>query len=330
MTAKPTQAGPERTLSAALLLVAGSTVFLDYWAYSRSFYAQPGIWSSTLQGTTAAPEQYRIGVLKTADWMTLHTPLAMRHALALIDFVALVLAGFVLRALLLRSRAWRDAGPAARWAGAAALVALMEYALAWLTWYQRPETLTIAALLALTAWLAAWGKNRLLCAVAQVGLAVLLGTVRADAAVAMHLGLLLACLWPAGESLALGRRVQAAASGLSLLAAGGVQAYLMRVVYPQATYGSTPRFQLLLNLRAPLRLLPFALFVAPFAWALWQWGRGRFIPSTLQRGVLIASLLFTALWITMGKADEVRIFLPFALLLAPMTAEMLMDRVAAG
>ena len=149
MTSAPS---PRRTLTVFLLLAAFSTVFLDYWSYSRSFHAEPDIWASTLRGTTAAPEQYRVGVLKTAEFLTLHTPLAMRHALALIDLVALLIAMFVLRSLLTRSTTWRSASVAAQWFGAAAFVALLEYSLLWLTWYQRPETLSIAALLALSLW----------------------------------------------------------------------------------------------------------------------------------------------------------------------------------
>lgn len=325
MSADAKQAAPERMLSSALLLVSGSAIFLDYWQYSREWHAEPEIWSSTLRGLTAAPQQYRIGVLKAAEWLTLHTPLAMRHALALFDFVALLVAAFVLRALLMRSRAWQNAGVAPRWVGAVAFVALLQYALAWLTWYDRPETLTIAAMLALTVWLANSAGNKLLCAVAQVLLALALGTIRADAAVALHAGLLLVCLTTGGQGLALGRRLQAVASALSVAAAVSVQAYIICVLYPQATYGDTPRFQSLMNVTQPLRIVPFLLFVAPLVWVLLQWMRGRFLPSALQRAVLVASVLFAVLWGVMGKIDEVRIFLPFAVLIAPIVAAMLMD-----
>jgi len=37
--------------------------------------------------------------------------------------------------------------------------------------------------------------------------------------------------------------------------------------------------------------------------------------------------VYAVLWCTIGKIDEVRIFLPFALALAPLTAEMATLRV---
>src|SRR3978361_2015822 len=121
MMDEPLKAGrPRRTLSVMLVLVALSTIFLDYWEYSKSFHIDPNIWASTLRGQSDAPAQYRIGVLKVAEFMTRHSPLAVRHALTVIDLFALLIAGFVLRALLVRSAAWRAASVATRWFGAAA------------------------------------------------------------------------------------------------------------------------------------------------------------------------------------------------------------------
>lgn len=325
MAAETKQSGPERMLSAVLLLVSGSTVFLDYWEYSREFHAEPQIWDSTLHGLTAAPQQYRIGLLKSAEWLTLHSPLAMRHALALFDLLAILIAGFTLRSLLVRSATWQRASIAARWLGAAVLVFLLEYAVQWLEWYQRPETLTIAAMLAVTVWLASGAvRNALFAAGAQLLLAFALGTIRADAAVMLHLGVLLTCL--KRRDLGLGRGVQAATSALAIAAAAGVQAYIMRVLYPHATYGTTKPVQLLLNVQDHLRIVPFVLFLAPFVWALVQWARKRFALTAAQQGVLLGSLLFALAWCVLGKIDEVRIFLPFAFLQSTIVAEMLMER----
>jgi len=42
--------------------------------------------------------------------------------------------------------------------------------------------------------------------------------------------------------------------------------------------------------------------------------------------VLVGAGIYMGLWVTMGKVDEVRIFLPLALGLAPLTAQMVMLR----
>jgi hypothetical protein len=325
---------PRRTLSALLILAAVSTVFLDYWEYSRSFHADPGIWSSILNGTASAPAQYRIGVLKAAEFFTLHTPLAMRHALALIDLAALLIASFVLRSLLTRSNTWRSASLAAQWFGAAAFILLLEYSLAWLTWYQRPETLTIAALLALSLWLSTYRlpiagvTGNLLTALCLVALAILLGFIRADVAITFNLGIALVCLTRMAKNFSLPRWTQFSANLTAAIAAAAVQFYLMRIAYPHATYGSTPVSQITLNITDHIRVVPFALFLAPTIWLAVQIARRRFTPSTAQAGLLVASAMFICLWYAVGKIDEVRIFLPFAFALAPLTVEAAMRNIA--
>jgi hypothetical protein len=334
-TSPMTTQSPRRTLSVLLVLVSISTIFLDYWEYSKSFHMDPDIWASTLRGDNAAPTQYRIGVLKAAEFLTRHTPLAIRHALTVIDFVLLLVAVFVLRALLMRSSAWRSAGVAAQWFGAAAFVVLVQYSLLWLTWYQRPETITIAALLALSLWLCTYrlpiagAAGSILSALCLVALGVLQGLTRADVGVTFHLGVAAICLTRVGKNFPLARWAQFSASLVAAAAAAGMQFYIMRVLYPRANYGTTPMFQLLLNYTDHIRIVPFTLFVIPSVWAAVQVARRCFSPSPAQAGLLLAAAIFICMWAVLGKIDEVRIFLPFALALAPLTVEAAMARIAA-
>ena len=327
---------PRRTLSVFLVLGALSSIFLDYWEYSRSFHSDPDIWASALRGASDAPAQYRIGVLKAAEFVTHHSPLQIRHALTVFDLVSLLIAMFVLRDLLMRSSTWRVAEPAVRWFGAAAFVVLLGYSLQWLTWYQRPETLTIAALVALSMWLS---TNRLpipgvggnlVTAFALIVLGLLQGVTRADVGVTFHLGVALVCLTPLGSSFALPRWLQCLASLGAAGVAGGAQFYIMHFVYPHATYGTTPRFQLLLNYTDHIRMVPFALFLIPSVWLAIQVFRRRFMPQPAQAGLLVGAAMFLILWCVLGKVDEVRIFLPFAFALAPMTVEAAMARISLG
>jgi len=329
---KPT-ASPRRTLSIFILLAALSSVFLDYWEYSRSFHADPDIWASTLRGVAPAPAQYRVGVLKAAEFLTLHTPLAMRHALTLIDFAALLIAAFTLRALLLRSATWRSVSAAAQWFAAAAFLLLFEYSLQWLTWYQRPETLTIAALLALSLWLSTvrlpGPAGTLLTVAGIIALGILQGFTRADVGVVFHLSVALVCLFSKRtQPAALPRWIPFFASLVAATCAAAVQLYLMRIVYPHATYGSTPVYQLALNLTDHIRIVPFALFLAPTIWLVMQIARHRFRPQPAQTGLLLASAIFVGMWCVLGRIDEVRIFLPFALALTPLTVEAATSRIA--
>ena len=161
--------------------------------------------------------------------------------------------------------------------------------------------------------------------VGLVGLSVGLAAFRADLAVAVNLGVLVWVLWRPGPGLSVGRAVAGATSAAGLLLAGGMQLWLMRVAYPQASYGRVKLWQLLPNLRHATRWPPLLLFGLPLAWLAWQVARRR---APAEDGVgmamLVAAAIYAGMWVTVGKVDEVRIFLPMALALGPLMAELAM------
>jgi hypothetical protein len=165
--------------------------------------------------------------------------------------------------------------------------------------------------------------------VAVVGflvLAVVQGFVRADAAFALHMGVLLVCLTPAGRGFALSRGMQAATSVIAVVVTLGIQYELMKRLYPQANYGNTPMLQLFLNLKAPVGYLPFFVFLVPVAWTGLMLVRRGYYTDSAGLGMFTAALTFLGMWVTVGRIREVRIFMPFALALAPLTVELAMQR----
>ena len=267
--------GPKRVVSVLLSLIVLSAGFLDYWSYSQTFYREPGVWMDVVSGTAHAPGQYRIGVIDTAYFLARHTHLGLRHTLALLDVMAGLIAVFTLFAVLRRSPVYRRASQrrasqAAEWFGATSFVVLVQFYLAWLLWYQKPETLPTAAMLSLALLLLTVRLGGKLGAIVPVVglllLAVAQGFVRADAAFALHVGILVVCLTPAGRGFALPRWLQAGTSLVAVVLAVGIQYWLMRGLYPQANYGNTPVLQLFLNLRSAEKFVPFLLFLAPFVW----------------------------------------------------------------
>lgn len=144
---------PNKVARVLLAFVIGSTIFADYWEYSKAYHGNPDWYLDVLRGTASAPQQYRIGVARLAGLLVRFGHLGMRHALALIDLAGAVVAVYLLYSLFERSAAYRAAGVAARWFGAASFVLLVQYYFFWLTWYQKPETLASAATLAATLWL---------------------------------------------------------------------------------------------------------------------------------------------------------------------------------
>src|SRR5262249_2197902 len=155
---------------------------------------------------------------------------------------------------------------AGEWFGAVSFVVLVQYYLAWVLWYQKPETLPSAAMLAL-ALLLLTGRlplpEELFGTARVIGLLLLTAAqafVRSDVAFALDVGILLVCLTPAGRGFALPRWLQAGTSMAGVVLAIGVQYWLMKRVYPQANYGKTQVLQLLLNLKSLKNFIPFFLF----------------------------------------------------------------------
>jgi hypothetical protein len=103
----------------------------------------------------------------------------------------------------------------------------------------------------------------------------------------------------------------------------------MKRVYPQATYGDTQVVQLFFNLKSPSAYAPFLLFLLPSAWTAAMLRGRRYQVESWGVAMVTAAVLFLGMWVVVGKIAEVRIFLPFALALAPLTAELAMQRFVA-
>ena len=87
---------PSKVARLLLALVVCSTIFADYWEYSRAYHATPDIWMDVARGTAAAPQQYRIGVVWAAGLLSRHGHMGLRHAFTLIDFLSVSVAVFLL------------------------------------------------------------------------------------------------------------------------------------------------------------------------------------------------------------------------------------------
>jgi hypothetical protein len=333
---KPTMQGPKRVVSVLLSTIVLSTGYLDYWAYSQAFYKEPNIWMDVVSGTGSAPSQYRIGVIDTAYFLARHLHVGMRHTLALLDVISGMIAVFALFLVLQRSVVYRKASVATQWFGAASFIILVQFYLAWLLWYQRPETLPTAAILALALLLLTAkspvpeGGGTVGTVIGLLLLAVAQGFVRADVAFALHVGILLVCLTGAGKGFALPRGVQAGTSLVAILLVLGIQYDLMKRVYPQANYGDTQVVQLFFNLKSPSAYAPFLLFMLPTGWTMAMLRRRWYQAESAGIGMFTAAVIFLGMWVVVGKIAEVRIFLPFALALAPLTAELAMQRFLSG
>jgi hypothetical protein len=333
MTNRTKSAGPETTARTLLVAMMAGVCYLDFFAYRAQGWADPAKLpqlTARLRGVADAPDQYRMGVLWLAQWLAVHLHVAMTMSLAVLDGVCGTVAVLVLYRVLVRTEVYAQASAAERWFGSAAFVLLMLWWLAWLLWLQKPETLPAAVIVAvmLRLWQPApmSQKRDMEHPVLLVVLSVLLATFRADVACLLNAGVLLFAVTRPEARLALRFPAAVATSLLGMALAGGVQLWLVRVAYPQAGYGLVKFCQLWPNLKHGTRWPPFAVFLLPLAWMSVQVWR-RVAGDAAGLALLCGAGLYAVLWFTIGKIDEVRIFLPFALALGPLTAQVAMLRV---
>lgn len=323
---------PHKVARVLLAFVVYSTIFLDRWEYSKAYQGNPDSWMDVIRGTAVAPQQYRIGVERVADLLQRHGHLALRHGFVLIDAFSAVVAVYLLFSLFTRTEVYCAASETERWFGAAAFVFLTQYYFAWIAWYQRPETLASMAVLTATLWLLSVrlplpkSASVVAASVAMLALAGIQGFIRPDVIFAIHLGILLACLTGAGNGFSMPRGAQVVTSALAVLISGGVQYYLMHVMYPHASYGTTPVIEMVLNITQPVRWVPFVPFMLPTAWLMIALVRRRARADAPGLALAIGSAIYAAMWFVVGCVDEVRIFLPYALALIPLTCACAMQR----
>ena len=110
-----------------------------------------------------------------------------------------------------------------------------------------------------------------------------------------------------------------------LATSAGIELWLMRIVFPEARYGATPVIQFVHNLIELRGYIPFLLFTAPFFWTLHHAYKNRSALTLNTHAMLLSATAFLAIWSVVGVLGEVRIFLPYALALAPLTATLFMQ-----
>jgi hypothetical protein len=322
----------------AVVVLSGGYSFLDYWNYSRMWHGDPREWADLLAGQGIAPAQYRIGVLKLAAWLGHLSHMELRHAFAFIDFVCVAVSLVSILVLLARSSLFRTGERLQQWALSLLCLGLFTGYLYWTFWFQKPETIPTLAFLALSALLAASERTpKWLVAAALLLLALLQATVRADVAVAFHLGMLLAAMLPGpsntprsiGLPLRLGRAGQAIISGMAIVGAGAVQYGIVHGLYPHAQRNADA-IQIVSNLQSSMGYLAIVLSLTGWWVTLWLAGRRWRRLDAWTRGLLLGSVAHFAMFYAMGMAEEVRIFLPFAMVVLPITAALFCEAFMLG
>lgn len=321
----------------AMCFVFACFAFQSYWMYSLESHEAPGLWDVMLSGHGTAPGQYRIGVMFTAHFLSnlSHGHLAMRHTLGLLDAFFLAIALSTVLFLLRESQYYLDADYLRRCAMQILGFALLLYFMAWLSWFHMPETLGNFACLAVAAALLS-GRWKLPRPVTAAGLLLVTGflaTIRADSGLSLNAGILALALLPGRKLLVLGRTLQVAVGVLGIALVLGIEFYIKHVMYPHNPY-STDVVQIFNNLRSPAQLFCMIIALAPWFLSVWLARRHWYRLEGWQSILVVASLFEFCLYMTVAMVEEVRVFLPYPLVLVPtmvglMTHELLGEPDAA-
>jgi len=68
-------------------------------------------------------------------------------------------------------------------------------------------------------------------------------------------------------------------------------------------------------------IVAFVLFMIPCGWLAARVVRTRELPDAANLGVLFGAGVYFVMWFAVGRIEEVRIFLPYAVALIPLTVE---------
>ena len=284
-----------------------------------------------LSGTDHAPNQYRVALPYLARAVSSLTHTSKYYVLySISDFLCALGACWIYYRLLRGAAVMQRLGSSEGLVVVAFLLAAVAYPFAWVTSFQRPETLPTALYLALMCLVICQVRTLPMMLASASLLTLWQGFVRSDVPATFGVAVMLVCWTSASKKLFGSKRRAAAFGAVSAGLAIAVQFVLQHYLFPHATYPpDTKLVQLLFNLHArplatfSIAILPYGLIVAG-AIACWKQLDG------LDQLLIVASLAYLPLWFTVGVALEVRIFVPYLLALTPTAAKLIVLRLKMG
>jgi hypothetical protein len=311
-------------------LIIATYSFLSYWYYSQEFHLTPQNWTTMLAGKAEAPAQYRIGGLFLADFISrlLRGHLAIRHILGLLDGIYLTVGIIVLFTLLRNNPRYQAMSSGARVATEFLAIGLILYYLSWTFWYHKMDTLANFACLSMGAVIVA-GKSKMrgpLAVAVMMLVSGFLATHRAESGMALNAGIVAVALLPGTRVYPLGRITQLTAGVAGLATDLGVEFYITHVMFPNARFGVST-FQLIDNLRQPESIFVVLVALAPWFVAVWlalqQWRA----LEVWEAALLVAAFVEFGAFVVVAMMDEVRLFLPYPMVLVPLSAVFLVSQL---
>lgn len=320
-------AGTRRERNFVLLFLGLASLVLAHFVYVAWFNyaafapaADPK--HDLFAGTDYAPNQYRLAMPYLAAFFD-HVFHVTRNAatFAIFDFLAAYGAMYLLYLRLVGGQWVAGIDHRSRLLVVGFFLAALQFPLAWVVAWQRPETLPTAAYVAGCLLLISRFKEQSWGWIAFFVLTLWQSFVRTDVPVVLGIAMILVGLFSRSQGMQR-RRWKLAGCGVVVFGiASATQVYLQFFLFPHAVYPpDTAVFMLPANFSTH-NLSIFAIALAPCAALLLLIPKVATKLDEVDWITLLASLLYLPLWFTVGVVSEVRIFVPFFLALCPVAAK---------
>lgn len=269
---------------------------------------------------TYAPEAYRIGIPNFTRWMNIafhfHDG---TMAGAIIDFLCSFCALSIFCFFAIEGLSATREKVATRIATLAAFLAFIQFPIGFVFFHQRGETLPTTLFIALALLCLSKAKDSGLWLILLYLATACQSFMQADVPFIFGVAVVLLSLFRSPLAT-FGSRAANLLRGMGvLLVAGGIQAYLQFIRFPDKHYGPEHAVVFKLNLN-PTPLGLFVLALLPFALIVVLLIRRTMSLTPAEAIALTASAIYLPVWFTVGLISEVRIFVPFLLALCVVAA----------
>jgi hypothetical protein len=271
--------------------------------------------------TLYAPDAYRVAIPALIRFASRTFRIHDRsYIAAALDFIAGLLALYLLYLFTMRPRPAETETPNDRRLRILIFLAVLQFPITWVVPWQRPETLPSTLYLAFSLF----ALNKLTSSASWL-LAIAAATicqsfVRADVPLIFGIAIVIAALLTVKKSSLVAGRTLLFTGALITLISGAIQAWLQFVRYPHLTYtpGTNP-----IQLASNFTVHPFETFtiaLLPFLAFLFFLLVKRPVLAPLDKVIVVSFLLYLPLWFTVGVVAEVRIDVPFQFALSTVFA----------
>jgi hypothetical protein len=312
-----------------ICLVMAQAVHNGWYEFARMmqiFPPPPGMPYEPLFGKVIhIPDAYRVAIPALAHLVmrVCHTQDTAKIAAAF-DFVSGFLACYLFYRIAVDRLPETERMASRRLIIAVLFLAIIQFPVAWIVPWQRPETLPTSLFLAIVVFSFGRLRRSFLWVGVILAASLVRAFVRADVPLVFGVALVVLSLLPGSLDSYGSRRQLFSLGSLIVLISGGIQAYLQFVRFRNLHPWPTEKVIALgMNLHSAHLLLVFFVASLPFLLFAVFLAVKRPAVDGEDRLILIVSALYLALWFMAGVIGEVRLYVPFMMALSTVAARVL-------